>query len=775
MTGKHQRGIGLVEVLIAILVVSLSVVALSRLQGQLLRSGGETSMREVALKLAQAKLDDLRSFTTAVDTGGFDYGDIASNAGGRLTAADALMMPSGETTFDNQSFTLRWAVTDLYLVGGAYTATDPGGAEVAQKRVKIGVGWNVADGSSKTVTLEGYIAPIATDTGVADPGGAGIGGGGPQVYTTEGVAPDVLGLDIGDTSNENGSHNVERETFKPIPDVELDDEVVLVQFDTINFIDDGVKSGEVLRLNQQDALTVGCNCEYNASFSGELELPSPLYLDDSLEEYQWQRYLPPVTLSQAGKQAVGQPNVSGSVSARALDFCTTCCESHFDGKDSAVGSSDLSDLAGATGNPYDELSYGDFQFYSQDSSRRNADRYTDPYEVTSKITPNAAGIYAEACRMQRIDGYYRMMPDWQQIDLQVLPRSYLSTGAVESAYLTHISNVLETYMSCGGYGDPVGFPSGTCAISDTAVGSDADGDGDSSNDLIPKTSTTLTPGTHQLMARAIYMDPVNSAVRSAYLGESGTESNLAALPFNEVNITLFADWELYQCPNGTEVWSASELEALSNGCKLCTDALCTDASITSEPVETIVDPANNYYGTYSRGLLTISATADQNFDYYALVRSGQGNSGLTGLGPTMPRDIDTARASAIKLKVDSTVAGFGGRIECLVPKATGGSIAYDKCSNSDWDSISIAESGNVSCTISTSGSAASNSFTCSYSAWTGQVEVVGTGKQTVGGLLTVSEVKAAALKEDGSENQFCIVVYEPDPDGALGVPEACTF
>ncbi|MBY6188052.1 hypothetical protein KUV89_15650 [Marinobacter hydrocarbonoclasticus] len=774
MITSRQKGIGLIEVMLAILVVSLSVVALSRLQSSLLRSGGETSMREVALKLAQAKLDDLRSFTAAADEGGFDYEDILTNAGGRLTSADALMMPSGTTSFDGQSFSLRWTVTDLYLVGGAYTATDPGGAEVAQKRVNIGVGWSVADGINKTVSLEGHIAPIATDTGIADPGGAGIGGGGPQVYTTEGVAPDVLGLDIGDTSNENGSFNVERETFKPIPDVELDNEVVLVQFDTVNFIDDGVKSGEVLRLNQQDALTVGCNCEYNASFTGDLELPAPLYIDDSLEEYQWQRYLPAVTVSQTNKEAVGQPNVGGRVSARALEFCTLCCESHFDGQSAAVSSTDLSELAGATGEPYDEMRYDDFRYFSQDSSRRNADRYTDPSDTTSKITPNAGGIYAEACRMQRINGYYRMMPDWQQIDLQIMPRSYLSAGAVETAYLSHISNVLKTYMNCDGHNDPVGFPAGTCAISDTAVGSDIDGDGVAANDVIPKTVTTLTPGTHQLMARAIYMDPINSAVRSAYLGESGSGTNLAALPFNEVNITLFADWELYQCPNDSSVLAAGDLTA-ANGCTLCTGANCSGASITSQPVETIVDPANNYYGTYSRGLLTISAAADTSHDYYALVRSGQSNSGLTGLGPTMPRDIDTARTSAMKLLVDGSVKGFGGRIECLVIKAKGGTNTYDKCGNSDWDSISISESGNVTCSISSSGSAASNSFTCNYSAWTGEIEVVGTGKSTVGGLVTVSDVAAAVGANDGSENQFCVVIYEPDPDGVLAVPEACTF
>ena len=62
---KKQHGIALLEVLIAFVIVTVSVVALYQLQNKYLRNEITTSTRLTALHIAESKLDDLRTFSGA--------------------------------------------------------------------------------------------------------------------------------------------------------------------------------------------------------------------------------------------------------------------------------------------------------------------------------------------------------------------------------------------------------------------------------------------------------------------------------------------------------------------------------------------------------------------------------------------------------------------------------------------------------------------------------------------------------------------------------------
>ncbi|GAA4874015.1 type IV pilus modification PilV family protein [Ferrimonas pelagia] len=761
---RNAAGFGLIEVMVALLIVSAAVVGLSRLQGGLLRSGADTSLREVALKLAQAKVDDLRSYSSSAASGSFDFSDIATNAGGRLADGVNLVFPAETVRYQGHDFVLSWTVSDHYISGGVLMVTPVMGSEPVLKQVAVTVGWLTPHGDAKSVLVNDNIAQILPTPGGWGAISSGAGGVGPSVYSQPGAAPDVLGLEIGSTDDgEGGRLAVERETFKPIPDVERDGELVLVQFDTINFTDDGEVAGEVVRLAQQDALTTGCRCSFDASPEGQFELAAGVYVNSENESEDWLRYLESVTVSASNKVAVGAVSASNQISDRGEELCTLCCRSHFDAKDGAIGTAELAELEISRGEPYSALSFSQFQYYSQDSVRHGG---TLRYQLDGDEAEEG-DVYLEACRMQRINGFYRMMPDWQQIDLQLLPRTYLNDSRVETAYLDHIQSVLTTYMACDGANDPVNFPNlPGCALVEQAVGADIDGDG--VNDTIPKREVTLPPGTHQLMARAIYMDPITEAIQTAYTG-GGSQTNLAALPFSEVNITLFADWQLYQCPSDSDVLSADEV---LDDCTLCTDAAsCEGVTLTSEPVETIVAPDSNYYGTYSRGLLSIGAGLTS--DYYAYVKSGQSNSGLTGLGAISPQDEVTARESVMKLNIEGTLEGFGGRVECLKLKNNGN--GYQGCHSSDWDDVAIVAVGNVSCELTVSGSAASSSFSCSYSpgAWSGSVEIVNAAASVLDGVITSEQVASAAAGEDGAENQFCILMYESSE--AVSAPGSCEF
>ncbi|MTI64277.1 hypothetical protein [Methylophaga sp.] len=56
-----QRGIGLVEVLVAVVIVAVGLLALASFEGELLKSSGETKARSEAISLAEQKVEEFRN------------------------------------------------------------------------------------------------------------------------------------------------------------------------------------------------------------------------------------------------------------------------------------------------------------------------------------------------------------------------------------------------------------------------------------------------------------------------------------------------------------------------------------------------------------------------------------------------------------------------------------------------------------------------------------------------------------------------------------------
>lgn len=112
---KKQKGVGLIEALIAALMVAVGLMALTAMQGGLMHSSGENKTRSEAVKLAESKLEELRNNISKAN-----YDDIASSA------ADESINGS------NSTFTRSWTVTD---------AVNP-----ERKNVNVQVSWgNGAD------------------------------------------------------------------------------------------------------------------------------------------------------------------------------------------------------------------------------------------------------------------------------------------------------------------------------------------------------------------------------------------------------------------------------------------------------------------------------------------------------------------------------------------------------------------------------------------------------------------------------------------------------
>lgn len=124
---SRQRGIALLEALLAFLVLSIGMLALSRLQNELRAGADEARERTEALRLVQSDIEDLRAFA------GMAGWEAIDNASADVT-------PAGSTT----QYTLERAVQTI--------------AGPALKAVQVTLRWTDRHGAAQQLRLDTLIA-----------------------------------------------------------------------------------------------------------------------------------------------------------------------------------------------------------------------------------------------------------------------------------------------------------------------------------------------------------------------------------------------------------------------------------------------------------------------------------------------------------------------------------------------------------------------------------------------------------------------------------------
>ncbi len=109
---KH-KGFGLLEILITLVLLGVGVAGLVSLAKGMLGTAREGGRYEIAMRLAESKLDEFRNFN-AVRT-----------ATPPLTAFKSIAAGSGSQQLSSDSYGLSWTVSDQYLSGGVWTTTKP--------------------------------------------------------------------------------------------------------------------------------------------------------------------------------------------------------------------------------------------------------------------------------------------------------------------------------------------------------------------------------------------------------------------------------------------------------------------------------------------------------------------------------------------------------------------------------------------------------------------------------------------------------------------------
>lgn len=488
-----SKGFTLIEVMLALLILALGILGISKLQGTLIKNSSDANQRAVAVSLAQKKIDDLRSYVETDLTGGSDwacpgtplaaaslaYADIADNTGG-APLCDAGLIANTDILIGNTNYQFSWDVTPYEFVANVATAmADASSAQstVDFKNVEITVSWlDIGSGNNASVALstviDAYNPGLTALTGTTSAGGNPIY----PSYTPE-AAPDVINVEV------DAGDGLKRQTSKPLPDAvsQGQNANTIVTFEVVTYKENPIDATTFTPTRQEEYVTVDCKCTIGAGTATTFP-PAHAIWDDTEQD----------RLDYVG-EAIPKPYATQTNNVNAVDeVCSTCCRDHHDDNASPVKY-----VAGTTS--------GNHIHYQADGS--------------------VAGVgdeYIESCRLKLVDGVLRVYQDWNLIDFTVLNRDDLGDGdPLQSQYTTYVDQLIKNQIDT-----PVAIVKPPLRTPvNTAVGS-----------------------IDQLQGRGVYLDNVYdlngslSSEYSTYVGDSNNTDRLEKVPFSEVNLTLLSDW-----------------------------------------------------------------------------------------------------------------------------------------------------------------------------------------------------------------------------------------
>ncbi len=568
-TPRLQRGLSLVEVFVALLVLSVGLIALAKLQVDLVRGSSDARTRTLALSLAEEKVEDLRTFARTDGDGTWNPTNAADptfvmawsyvNGPAITTPADTSCSPActggripPQTAYSSTlevagvRFKRTWEVAPR-----DFTGTGP--ITSRTKDVRVTVAWQNEMGVEQQVNVLANVVEIP-------PGNVALASeplnerpDGPQIAYTPGEAPEIIHIPVGSGDK--------RETTKPLPEVLAQgDYAHQVTFDVVNYS----SSNRVER--REEFVTVNCRCTLGTTGRGRT--PARAVLQGTVL-----RDKPGVATD---KPETGTLRTSGSNAVSSQpELCNLCCRDHHDGPT----------VDGET-NRFNPTDTTDHLHYFWNGST-----------YTLAATGDA---YDEACRMKRVNGVFQVFEDWNLVAVTVMPNTDLEDGVpTQAAYIDYVADVVREYIDSG-----------------------------QPNPVIPTFSTTaLTPGgAVQLQGRAIYIDYMTAdqkAAAATLITGGDIVSVLKAVPWYEVNLSKLAKWKL-QTTGTTTDYVTTPVTG-----QTCSDADQTDlkiACVTSEAVRTEALEQDNY----SRGVV-IAGPDSGTLDAQAYVLNG--NTGLIDTQP----------------------------------------------------------------------------------------------------------------------------------------------
>jgi len=308
----NQKGFSLIEVMIAVLILGVGILAVSKLQGTLIKSGADATERSAAASLIQRKADDLRRFihiTTSEATVpdvwssaitsplAVAYNHIATNKGGLLA--------NGPTTVDNTVYDLAWTVKDYYYSGTDTKATTtPSAAAYPDfKMAHIKATWDSASSINNVVSFDTVIEAYRPSSTALNTSPT-TGGTGPVIPYDPQQQPDVVPITL-------GIDGLKKETTKPLPDLSKKGFSTLVKFETVSY---NVSLDTVRR---EEFQTLVCRCSGGSAEDTQIYgLTTWDVTDEKIID---------ITSIRSGVN-ITKRNVDDGGGEKQSPLCFTCCE-----------------------------------------------------------------------------------------------------------------------------------------------------------------------------------------------------------------------------------------------------------------------------------------------------------------------------------------------------------------------------------------------------------------------------------------------------------------
>ena len=517
---KVQAGLSLVEVLVAVIVFAIGLLAIAALQGKLVRGGADAKARTVAANLAEQRLEQFRSFTS-----GSAYGDIAA-------VAEA---SASTETVSGVNYKVWWDVDEYYFPAGggaAVLGTTPSGSSDF-KMVRIHVDWTEPTGADQETLLEDIISNSPPSGTLLTVRGT-LSQPGPSVrykslqFTQ---APQIIQVNLGD--------DFSRQTSRPEPEVEGEGPNIVSRFDAVTFTNQEGSDplGTVSR--REEFLNINCRCTELGATDPDVDSPTQFGLTPaSWNGYEWK----------PGERVPGK-RIGAPVTGLDQPFaCDRCCRDHHDATDQPSYDPFRPIGDDANGNPFHPSGLG--------GDHGHFMLGTDA--MAGQLVPADAdgSEYLEACSLVRVNGVYQVTTDFNLESLVVLPIEYLESPTGLANYEAFAAKFVEDYVDQLTDAYPQQRPTllADLRADPSTAPSDLQALWNAFPDSVPPPAADDPLG-QKFLARGIYINFMNDEVRARIACRQGTgagcsdlfpeESSgevLPLVPFQEINVTRLANW-----------------------------------------------------------------------------------------------------------------------------------------------------------------------------------------------------------------------------------------
>ncbi|MDT8319692.1 MAG: type IV pilus modification protein PilV [Xanthomonadales bacterium] len=396
---RFSGGLSLLEVLLAIVIFAIGMLALAQLQGNLARSSGDANARTVAANLAEETIESMRAFEVLETTPGQRaYQDIADDSftvsrGGvdynvAVTVEDWFFLPDRETVTKDVSDLPENRDTSLSDFKRIDLNVTWAGTDFADAEGRLG------SGAFRLSSIVNSI-PSLNNAKVAAEGEA-IGT--PPVNYTPGLNPDIVAISLDNSKF--------KESTTPEPIVRRRDALIETWFDVITYSQVG---DEALFLRREEFAVVSCECTLRAP-SGTAATGRRPTLWNGAEFVEGE-----FTDKQFGESASNQQS----------QYCDVCCQDHHD-----TGGGDTSY------RPNDGNFTGNHAHFNRDRQGNF---------VEAAVGDN----YLEACRLIRKDGFFRVAQDFSLNEVNAFPQDYLVLPSDIDEYSDHVRAVATAEFTNG--------------------------------------------------------------------------------------------------------------------------------------------------------------------------------------------------------------------------------------------------------------------------------------------------------------------------------------